>query len=342
MVFRAMIERLLRLLGLVYSFIFIVGISLLIGYIIERIVLMKLKESAEKTQWKGDDIIIKSFSGMVIILLGVIGFYISLDLVPLPQHLRIIIEKVLLITGIITVSIILSRIILGFVEYNAGTIKGIAPSTSILKSIIKIFIVAIVGMTIMQSIGISITPIITALGIGGLAVALALQDSLSNLFAGFYITASQQIKVGDFIKLENGEQGYVVDITWRNTSIRTVQNNVIILPNTRFANSAITNYCLGEQGFNVPVQVAVSFSADLKKVEDITKEVAKETLMIIPGGVTEFEPQIRYTSFGKTSVNFDVILRVKEYKYYGLIKHEFIKKLHEKYKLENIELTGPS
>lgn len=337
-----MIDKLLQFLVWSYTFVIIVGVAVLIGYIIEKIVLKKLKKSAEKTQWKGDNVIIRAFSGTTLILFGIIGFYISLDIVPIPHHSQIVLEKMLVIIGIIIVSIILSRIVLGFVEYHTETIKEIAPSTSVFKTIIKIIIVTIVGMIIMQSVGISITPIITALGIGGLAVALALQDTLSNLFAGFYITVARQVKVGDFIKLENGEQGYVVDITWRSTSIRTVQNNIIILPNTKFASSAITNYCLGEQGFNVPVQVGVSFTTDLKKVEDITKEVARETLMIIPGGVTEFEPQIRYTSFGRTSINFDVILRVKEYKYYGLIKHEFIKKLHEKYKLDGVELTGPS
>lgn len=323
-------------------FVSIVGIAILMGYAIEKIMSKKLKKVAEKTQWKGDEIIIKSFSGLVPILFGVIGFYLSLDIIALPQHFQIIFEKLLVIIGLVAISIILTRAILGFIEYHTQTIKEISSSTSLIKTIIKIIIVAVMSMIILQAVGISITPIITAFGIGGLAVALAFQDTLANLFAGFYITIAKQIKVGDFIELENGSQGYVIDIGWRSTSIRTVQNNVIILPNTKFANSVITNYCLGEQGFNVPIQLGVSFTDDLKKVEEITKDVARKTLMLIPGGVTEFEPQVRYISFGKTGVNFDVILRVKEYKYYALLKHEFIKQIHERYKAENIALVGPS
>ena len=94
----------------------------------------------------------------------------------------------------------------------------------------------------LNAVGVSITPIITALGVGGLAMALALQDTLSNLFAGIHILAEHTIRIGDFIRLETGQEGYVEDISWRTTRIRMLPNNMVIVPNSKLAQSVVVNY----------------------------------------------------------------------------------------------------
>jgi small-conductance mechanosensitive channel len=78
--------------------------------------------------------------------------------------------------------------------------------------------------------------------VGGLAVALALQDTLSNLFAGLHIIASKKLLPGDYFLLDSGEEGYVQDVNWRNTFIRTLRNNMIVVPNARLASAILTNY----------------------------------------------------------------------------------------------------
>jgi small-conductance mechanosensitive channel len=179
------------------------------------------------------------------------------------------------------------------------------------------------------------------LGVGGLAVALALQSTLSNFFAGLKILASKQIRPGDYIKLDSGEEGYVVDITWRNIIILTLQNNIIFIPNSKLINSSITNFSMPDKELAVPVNVGISYQSDLKKVEQITKEVAKEVMKEVDGGVPEFEPLIRFHTFGDFSINFTVILRAKEFNYRSFLIHEFIKRLHERYKKEGIEIPFP-
>jgi len=196
-------------------------------------------------------------------------------------------------------------------------------------------------MVILQSFGVSITPLLTALGIGGIAIALALQDTLSNLFAGFQIIASKKIRVGDYIKLDSGDEGHVTDITWRNTTIRSLPNNTVVLPNSRLANSIVTNYNIPEKEMSFLVQVGVSYGSDLEKVERATVDVAREIMKTVPGGVPGFEPFIRYHTFGDFSIGFTVIMRAKEFVDHYPLKHEFVKKLHARYIKEGIEIPFP-
>jgi small-conductance mechanosensitive channel len=194
---------------------------------------------------------------------------------------------------------------------------------------------------ILNTLGISITPILATLGVGGLAVALALQETLSNLFSGFHILMARQIRIGDYVKLETGEEGYVIDINWRTTKIKMLPNNVVLIPNAKLAQAIIVNYYLPEKEMAVLVNLGVHYKSDLKKVEKITCEVAREVMKEVSGGVPEFEPFIRYNTFADFRINFTVILRAREYVDQYLIKHEFIKRLHERYNKENINIPYP-
>ena len=143
------------------------------------------------------------------------------------------------------------------------------------------------------------------------------------------------------MRLETGEEGYVIDITWRNTTIRALPNNIIIVPNSKLASAVIVNYYLPQREMAVLVQVGVSYDSDLEEVERVTVEVAKEVMREVEGGVPEFEPFIRYHTFADFSINFTVILRAREFVGQYLIKHEFIKRLHKRYQQEGIEIPFP-
>jgi len=132
-----------------------------------------------------------------------------------------------------------------------------------------------------------------------------------------------------------------MDISWRNTTIRQLPNNVVIVPNSKLASIIVTNYYLPQQEMSVLVQVGVGYDSDLEKVEKVTIEVAKEVMREVPGGVPEFEPFIRYHTFGDFSIDFTVILRAREFVDQYLVKHEFIKRLHRRYQQEGIEIPFP-
>src|SRR5262249_16602668 len=150
-------------------------------------------------------------------------------------------------------------------------------------------------------------PILTALGVGGLAVALALQDTLSNLFAGFYVAIARQVRLHDYIKLNTGEEGYVTDITWRSTTVRTLGNNMIIIPNAKLAQAVVTNYYLPEKRLWVPVVVSVSYSSDIEKVERVLLEEATHAAGQIPGLLADPAPSVRFEpGFGDSALGFTV------------------------------------
>lgn len=316
--------------------------AIFFGIIFQRVILSKLKKLAAKTKWEGDDIIINALKGIVVNLcFTFLGLYGAISVSPLPEKFAHLLQSIILVIVILSITWLLTNIATGFLELYAGRFKEAIPSSTIFKNLTKMVILTIGFLIILQTLGISITPILTALGVGGLAVALALQDTLSNLFSGLHIILSRQVRTGDYIRLESGEAGYVTDITWRNTTIRMLPNNIIIVPNAKLASIILTNYCLPEKEMSVLIQVGVSYDSDLRKVERVTIEVAREVTRKVAGGVTEFEPFIRYHTFDDFSINFTVIIRAREFVDQYMLKHEFVKSLHERYKQEGIEIPFP-
>ncbi len=318
----------------------IVG-GLLIGIIFEKVIVKKLKSAALRTKWRGDEIIISSIQGVATLWFVMAGIYVAILNIPIEPTFLSLLQKILLVIIIFSGTLVLARIAAGFADSYANKVKGVFVSTTIFLNMIKLLVFLIGVLIILQTLGISISPILTALGIGGLAVALALQDTLSNLFSGLQIIASKQVRPGDYVKLNTGEEGYVTDITWRNTTIRAIPDNMIIVPNSKLASTILTNYHQPAKVMSVIVQIGISYDSDLAEVEKVTLEVAKEIQREIAGGIPDFEPFLRYYTFADFSINFNVILRAKEFFDQYLIKHEFIKRLHKRYKKEGIEIPFP-
>ena len=190
--------------------------------------------------------------------------------------------------------------------------------------------------------GISIMPIISTLGIGGLAIGLALKDTLSNIFSGLYILLEKNIKVGDFIELENGKKGYVMNINWRTTTIKTLSNDVVILPNEKLAQSIIVNFAKPAELTRVAIEIPVSYDTDIDKFEKIVMEevynLAKENdkLLLDPAPVLRFIP-----GFGDSSLNFTLYFSTANYENGFLAQSELRKRIFKRLKKEGIEIPYP-
>ncbi len=318
----------------------VVVCSLILGYIIEKIIFALIRRKTGKTS-RNAGIAISSMRGMVMLLFVIVGLYIDIEIVSMSPRLYDFLGKVLLVLVIFSVTFVIARTAIGFVKVFSAKHEGVLPSTSIFVNITSVLIYIIGLMVILQTLGISITPVLTALGVGGLAVALALQDTLSNLFSGLTLVASGKIKVGDYIEVEGKYAGYVSDITWRYTAMRVLPNNIVVIPNKKLAESIVTNYYLPEEQMSVSVNLSVSYVSDLRKVEQVTTEVASDVMKNVQGGIPEYEPFIRFNEFGPSGIIFSVNMRGKEYTDQYLIKHEFIKRLTERYREEGIEIPYP-
>jgi small-conductance mechanosensitive channel len=270
-----------------------------------------------------------------------LGIYLGLQMSVVPKDIIAVIGKILLALGIFSITLVAVNFSAAFINRHSNTLESVVPMTSLTLNITRIVIFGLGILIILNTLGIQIGPILATLGVGGLAVALALQDTLSNIFAGFYITISRQLRIGDYVRLDSGEEGYITDITWRATQIKALPNNVILIPNERLTKAICTNFYLPDKEIAVPVQVSVHYDSDLEKVERVACEVAREVMQTVQGGIPNFEPRVRFHTFNNSSIDFNVVMRANEITDQYLIKHELIKRLHKRFNKEGIVMPYP-
>jgi small-conductance mechanosensitive channel len=311
------------------------------GLLVRGLVFGRLARVAAATRTRVDDELVAVLRGPVVLWGAMAGLYLAIEVLALPTGVGSVSQRILVITLILSVSWVLARLAAAGVEYATGRVAGGLPSATLLVNLARLGVLGVGVLVILQMLGVSITPLLTALGVGGLAVGLALQDTLANFFAGIHILTSRQVRPGDYVRLSTGEEGYVGDVTWRYTTIRQLSNNLTIVPNAKLASTILTNYYLPQPELAVLVPVGVSYASDLARVEEVTVGVGREVMREVAGGVPQFEPFIRYGAFGESSITFTVILRGRETTDQYLIRHEFIKRLHRRYRAEGIEIPFP-
>ncbi|OFZ80225.1 MAG: hypothetical protein A2583_11520 [Bdellovibrionales bacterium RIFOXYD1_FULL_53_11] len=196
-------------------------------------------------------------------------------------------------------------------------------------------------LIVLDTMGISITPILASLGIGSVAVALALQDTLGNLFSGFYMLLDKPIRIGDFIRLDGGLEGHVKRIGWRSTHILLLSNNMIVVPNSRLSSQIITNFNLPESESAFLVPLSVAYDSDLSKAERVLLETASQIMKKTDGGAVQAEPLVRFGAFGNHGIECNVVLRAARFTDSYLLKHEFIKAAHARLASEGITIPYP-
>lgn len=248
------------------------------------------------------------------------------------------IEYLLLILAIV---VFVDRLCTGAIRSYADQSDVLRSSRSILQGITRGVVWGLGLLILMGTVGISITPVIASLGITSLAVALALQPTLENFFSGVQLLMDKPIRVGDFIELDSGEQGFVDRIGWRSTWIRMLPNNMVIMPNSKLSGSKIINYYYPSKELSVPVEVGVHYDSDLDHVERVTLEVAREILKSHEWGVSEYNTFVLFHTFDNSSINFTVMLRAKEYFNRFWVKSAFVKALHKRYAQEGIRIPYP-
>ena len=210
-----------------------------------------------------------------------------------------------------------------------------------LRRVLPITIYAAGALVAIDSIGISISPILAGLGIGGLAVALAVQPTLSNFFAGTYVVTEGELKEGDFIELEGGPSGYVEEVGWRSTKIRSRFNNLVIIPNSRMAESIVTNYFSPTPAMNVIVTGGVAYESNLVDVEKYALEEARTVIEESEKAIKGTEPSFGFSNFGDSNVDFYVFLQAIDRAGTFGLRSELIKRIHDRFNREGIEINYP-
>jgi small-conductance mechanosensitive channel len=301
----------------------------------------RLFRRAGDTRWAWDDLAARLIRDLAVPVSLLLGLWIAAQVLDLPDGTLDVTARVLTAATILVVSLALARLIAGTVSSIALARQGVAPNVTIFANITRVIVLGVGILVMLQSLGVSISPLLGALGVGGLAVALALQDTLANLFAGVHVLASKTIEPGDYIRLSSGQEGYVVDINWRNTSIRTLSDNIEVIPNQRFSDTILTNYHRPAQDMSLLIQARVAYESDLERVENVVVEVGQEVMSEVEGGVKDAATLVRFHTFADSGINFTVILRTGEFGDQFRIKHEFLKRLHSRFVKEGIEIPYP-
>jgi len=321
--------------------VYFVWVSVLL--LVKRIVFAGIKRFAAKTKTQLDDVFVSALNFPLTLLIFVSGAVVVERILPVAPEAEL--TKYFFVgfrvTAIAAIILFFDKLLRGLIDTYADRVDVLRASRNVAQGIVRIVVIGLGLLILLDTFGVSITPLLASLGIGSLAVALALQPTLENFFSGVQIMIDRPIRVGQFIKLDSGEQGYVHKIGWRSTWIRMLPNNVVVMPNKVLLNSRVVNYYYPQQDLAVLVQAGVHYDSNLKDVERITVEVAQDVMKTVTGGVPEFTPFIRYHTFNDFSIDFTVIMRAKEFVDNYLIKHEFIKRLHERYAKEDIVIPYP-
>ena len=319
----------------------LLGGCLGLGLALEWFVVRRLRRWAARTSSTFDDLVATGLRGMPVLWSILIGLHLALTAAPIAGEgeLRSIAHRVLVVGIVLSATLLVMRLVTGVIGARSGQAGR---GATIFANIARIAVLVVGVLVAFQTLGIAIAPILTALGVGGLAVALALQPTLSNLFSGIQILMTRKINPGDFIRLSSGEEGFVTDISWRETTIRTLPNNLVMIPNANLATSQVTNYSLPEPEIGFGVTISVAHGSDLAQVRAALLEEAKAVQSADPGAVPGFVPVVLIGGISESAIDLLVILRTKDFLGQGGMKSALYERVLDRLTRDGIRLPVPT
>lgn len=324
--------------GLVIAGI-IIAVALVVGFVVERLLVASMRKIAAATPGKLDDVITDAIKGSGRWVFLLIGIYYAIPHLPIPEHMHHEVSQGFRLGTLVLAVVVVARFASGITAHYAHRL--LPSSVSMAKVIVNVVVFTIGLLVVFQTMGVKITPILTALGVGGLAVALALQDTLANFFAGINILATRQIRPGDYVRLDSGQEGVVYDVSWRTTTLRMPRNQFVIVPNTKLAQAIVSNFNVDDHTLALPVTVTITYGSDLAKVERIAIEAANDVIKRVEGALPAIEPLVRFHTFADFGIRLDVIIASRGFTDQGLLRHELIKALQARFIAEGIEIPSP-
>jgi small-conductance mechanosensitive channel len=300
------------------------------------------RRRTRRTPSRLDDQAIDAVRAPLVLGLFLTGLRLGLDGVDLPPRAELLGLQVVKL-GLILLLALLGMRLLGVVLLEWGRrVDGATQIAGPASALGKIIIVAVALIMAADALGIAIAPLVTTLGLGSLAVALALQDTLANFFSGLYLLADKPIRVGDYVRLDSGQEGYVESIGWRSTRIRHLMHNIVVVPNQKLSQAIVTNFNLPEPRMALPLVVSVAYGTDPAPVEHTLLSVARDALGSVPGMVAEPAPAVRLNpGFGESSLDFTLVLHIDQFESQYAVQSELRKRILAAFAASGIHLPLP-
>jgi small-conductance mechanosensitive channel len=328
--------------NVVYSIAFGVLIfgALLLGFALNWI----LHRETKKFRDTWGELVFALLESLPIPLLLLAALYTGLESLELPTRYERIGSKLILALVLLVVFYFPTKMIILFLrrvsQRNPGMERITQPAAFVVRALFALLAVII----FLENLGISLTAVWTTLGVGSVAVALALQETLSNFFSGLYLVADQPVSPGDYIKLDAGQEGYVLRIGWRSTSLRTPSNNLVVIPNSTLAKAVITNFSRPDARMSLSIPVSVAYGYDARRIEQILLEVAREAARETGDGLlSNPEPSVGFIpGFGQSSMDFTLTVQIRRIEDQGPVQSELRKRIQERFQKEGIETPFPT
>jgi small-conductance mechanosensitive channel len=315
------------------------AVAYLAGHLFNGLVMRRLARAAARTRDEWDDIVIAELKRRIPFWSLLVGGQVSLQYWAIVHPLA---SRVLPALGVASVTLATAAVATRLVVIYGPRASSGVPVSGLTHTLVRIVITLLGALVIIRSFGHDITPMLTALGIGGLAVALALQEPLSNLFAGIVTALAGQVRIGDYIRMDPGVEGHVIDFDWRSTRLRQLAGNIVVVPNAKLAQAVVTNFSLPATDMGISLDFTVDASSDLALVERVVLDVATEMQRGSGGAVTPTEPSLRYQGFTDTGVRCSLGVRVRDFVDQFAVRHELVKRLQARFAREGIVLAIPS
>ena len=260
---------------------------------------------------------------------------ITLHYTVMPERAAYWASTGLVVFAVLSVCVVVSSLLVRLAEASARE-RGLAIAVSgVSRALIHVFVLLLGATMLLRYFDVSITPLLAALGVGGLALALALRDTLANFFAGIHILVEAPVSIGDFVRLASGEEGTVTDIGWRTTRILTTANNTIVIPNEKITSSILTNYALPNHKVVAEVLILTALDADINRASAIALEEAAKEANLVP----EFEPLVIFDpGVLPTHLQFKLIIQVKHRLQQGMAQSNLRLRMLERFRKEGIRL----
>lgn len=323
-------------------FLTLIAAGITAGWLCERLLARWARWAQKRTIAGWNDVLLSSVHRMPMVWFATAAVYLGVRFARYGEPWDDLAGTAVSVIVIVSLAIVTMRLAAAGIGGFAKRSSGPQTSTTLVHNVVRLLVLILGTALVLQNLGIDITTLVTALGISGLAVALALQDTLGNLFAGMQIIMSRQIRPGDYVALSTGEEGAVTDIQARNTTIRTFpERNRVLVPNSILASTVVTNYSLPHKRLFITLPIGVAYDSELEKVEAVTLDVARKVLTEVEGGLTDEEPFVRFEEFSDFSINFLLRVPVQQFTDQFLIRHELVKRLHRRYGAEGIEIPFP-
>lgn len=333
-------QYLKALTGQDFLFVFVSAVAgFFVGLLFEKVILNLIGRLLSLIPKKIGNSVIHSLKFLPVFWGVILGFYFSLKHIGMGPKMTFAVKEILIVCSILSIGFMLSRFFAARIKYKAQESDSVIVSTSIFGNIIKVLILFISVLVALRILNVPIGPALTALGVGGIAVALALKDTLENFFGGLQIIFSKQVRIGNYIMLATGEEGYVRDITWRNTSIETPYNTTLIIPNSKLSSAYVTNCSVPDESTISRIKFIVSAYSDVKKIEDISANIADKIQKdSVYSSNHEYKPFIHLRDLGQFGQEWWVYLLTDHAENINRIRHEFLKDLIVELQNQKIQL----